>query len=176
MFVFSQLQLFMYQGGPVLWVIAGLTFIMWACIFERLWYFKWHMKYDLQAIERQWQERCEHHSWAAHKIRLRLLSKMTSLLRKHLTLITGFVMVCPLLGLLGTVTGMIDVFHVLAINGAADPRQLASGISRATLPTMAGLVVALSGLLGNRWVQQIAQRQEHLLADHLTFDEGRAAK
>ena len=52
----------------------------------------------------------------------------------------------PLLGLLGTVTGMIAVFDVMALTGTGNARLMASGISMATIPTMAGMVTALSGL------------------------------
>ncbi len=54
------------------------------------------------------------------------------------------VAICPMLGLLGTVTGMISVFDVMATQGSSQPRLMASGISLATLPTMAGMVAALA--------------------------------
>ena len=54
---------------------------------------------------------------------------------------------CPLVGLLGTVTGMIEVFDVMAVQGSSNVKSMASGVSMATIPTMAGMVVALSGLL-----------------------------
>ena len=52
-----------------------------------------------------------------------------------------------MLGLLGTVTGMIGVFDALAAANRFNPESMAGGISRATIPTMAGMVVALSGVL-----------------------------
>ena len=54
--------------------------------------------------------------------------------------------ICPLLGLLGTVTGMISVFEVMAEVGTGNARLMAGGISLATIPTMAGMVCALSGI------------------------------
>lgn len=51
-----------------------------------------------------------------------------------------------MLGLLGTVTGMISVFDVMADQGSSNPKLMASGISLATLPTMAGMVAALVGM------------------------------
>ena len=53
---------------------------------------------------------------------------------------------CPLLGLLGTVTGMIEVFDIMAITGTGNARAMASGIARATLPTMTGLFISIVGL------------------------------
>ena len=51
--------------------------------------------------------------------------------------------ICPLLGLLGTVTGMIQVFDVMAFLGSGNPRAMADGVSAATIPTMSGMVIAL---------------------------------
>jgi biopolymer transport protein ExbB len=51
-----------------------------------------------------------------------------------------------MIGLLGTVTGMISVFDVMAIEGSSNPQLMASGISMATLPTLAGMVAALAGM------------------------------
>jgi len=67
-------------------------------------------------------------------------------LQQSLGLIKSLVAVCPLLGLLGTVTGMIEVFDVMAVMGTGSARAMASGISKATIPTMAGMVGALTGV------------------------------
>jgi biopolymer transport protein ExbB len=80
------------------------------------------------------------------------------------------VSLCPLLGLLGTVTGMIVVFHVMAVTGGGDAKSMAGGVSRATIPTMAGMVAAISGVFANVYVTRIADREKHLLQDRLTRD------
>lgn len=49
----------------------------------------------------------------------------------------------PMLGLLGTVTGMIEVFQVIAIHGTGDPKDMANGISQALLTTASGLIIAI---------------------------------
>ena len=54
--------------------------------------------------------------------------------------------VAPIVGLLGTVVGMIESFHVIAFNGMGDPTLLAGGISKALVNTAAGLSVALPSL------------------------------
>lgn len=55
--------------------------------------------------------------------------------------------IAPLLGLLGTVTGMINVFHVITLHGASDPRLMSGGISEALVTTMLGLSVAIPLML-----------------------------
>lgn len=59
-----------------------------------------------------------------------------------------FAAVAPLLGLLGTVTGMISTFDVITEFGTGDPRMLSGGISEALITTKLGLVVAIPALLG----------------------------
>ena len=61
---------------------------------------------------------------------------------------------CPLLGLLGTVTGMIEVFDVMAFTGTGNPRLMAGGISKATLPTMTGLVISITGLFAITFLER----------------------
>jgi biopolymer transport protein ExbB len=87
-----------------------------------------------------------------------------------LSFITLLIAICPLLGLLGTVTGMISVFDVLAITGTGNARAMAAGISQATLPTMAGLLVALTGLYFKTRFQRLAQQGHQRLADILTTE------
>ncbi len=74
---------------------------------------------------------------------------------------------CPLLGLLGTVTGMIEVFDVMAIAGSGNPRAMASGVSRATIPTMAGMVAALSGLIFSVQLERRSKSEASRIADQL---------
>jgi biopolymer transport protein ExbB len=77
--------------------------------------------------------------------------------------------IAPLLGLLGTVTGMIDTFHVITRHGTGDPRMMSGGISEALVTTMLGLSVAipimLSHTLLNRAVdKRIGQMEEKAVA------------
>ncbi len=62
---------------------------------------------------------------------------------KSIAVLSG---IAPLLGLLGTVTGMITTFMVIATSGTGDARALASGISEALITTQTGLVIAVPGL------------------------------
>jgi biopolymer transport protein ExbB len=77
---------------------------------------------------------------------------------------------CPLLGLLGTVTGMIEVFNIMAITGGGDAKSMAGCVSKATIPTMAGMVAALSGVFAGTYIEGVAARETQLLEDHLTND------
>ncbi len=78
-------------------------------------------------------------------------------IEKGLLLISTFAKTAPLLGLLGTVTGMIQTFRVMMFASTSDPRALSSGISIALIATEVGLVVSLSGVIASSWLNRRAQ-------------------
>ncbi|MGK0373857.1 MAG: biopolymer transport protein ExbB [Arenicella sp.] len=161
---------FMELGGPVLYLIALLLIIMWYMIIERIFYIRGPHQRAVKAAIDQWEARSERNSWAAHQVREQLVSTVGSKLKENLSMIQACVALAPLFGLLGTVTGMIEVFQVMAINGTSNARAMAGGVSRATVPTMAGMVAALSGLFLSFWLQRKAEQERELLNEHLTLD------
>ena len=161
---------FMDMGGNVLWLIAILLFFMWTLIFERVWYLKTGWKKDVSKAIETWESRDERKSWNAKQIREKLISESKMQLNQYLPVIKTLVALCPLLGLLGTVTGMIEVFNIMAVTGGGDAKSMAGGVSRATIPTMAGMVAAISGVFANTYVTRNAQRQSQFLEDNLTTD------
>ena len=161
---------FFNSGGPVLYLIAVLTFVMWVLILERFLYFFVGYRVDAKNVIAKWEARSERQSWAAHAIREKLISETRIKIDQNLPLIKTLIAICPLFGLLGTVTGMIDVFSILSITGGGDAKSMASGVSRATIPTMAGMVAALSGVFANIYISQKASRERKLIDEHLTMD------
>jgi len=137
---------FFEAGGNVLWGIFFTTMLMWTLIIERFWYFRSVLPRSMEAVVSEWEARADKLSWASHNIRSQLVSQMGIESRRYIGTIQVLMLILPLLGLLGTVTGMIQVFNVMAIAGTGNARLMAGGVSAATIPTMAGLVAALSGL------------------------------
>jgi biopolymer transport protein ExbB len=168
--IFEVILAFMDKGGNVLWLIAALVFFMWTLIFERLWYFTAAWKHDRATVISAWESRGERRSWNAKQIRMKLLSSSRELINDNMNVITTCVALCPLLGLLGTVTGMIEVFNVMAVTGGGDAKSMAGGVEKSTIPTMAGMVAALSGLFANTYLQRLATREQQFLEDQLTSD------
>lgn len=75
-------------------------------------------------------------------------------LEKHLSVLSTVAMVSPLLGLLGTVTGMIRAFTIMAQSaGGAKPDELAGGIAEALITTATGLIIAIPTLLVYNWLR-----------------------
>lgn len=161
---------FIDSGGPILIVIAGLTFVMWTLMLERFFFYKGTLGKIIDGTIGRWEARPERTSWNAHQIRTAMISRVSEKINANLDLLGTLVALCPLMGLLGTVTGMIQVFDVLAITGGGDAKSMAAGVSRATIPTMAGMVAALSGVFGTSYINKVAQRENQLLEDHLTMD------
>ena len=67
--------------------------------------------------------------------------------------------IAPLLGLLGTVTGMIDTFHVITLHGTGDPRLMSGGISEALVTTMLGLSVAIPLMLSQTLLSRAVDKK-----------------
>lgn len=168
--MFAQIMQFMNAGGEVLYLIAVLTFLMWTLIFERFYYFSIELSADVDAAIKQWEKRSEHQSWQAKKIRAKLISQVRLSIHANMPMIRTMVALCPLFGLLGTVWGMIEVFNIMAVTGGGDAKAMAGGVSKATIPTMAGMVAALSGVFANTFLMRIAERQSLLLEDKMTLE------
>ena len=162
---------FMERGGPVLTVIAMLLLVKWSLVFERIWYLNTTHKANVKNTLAEWNARADTKSWSAHQIRTMMISKISLDVRNTLPIIEVLVTICPLLGLIGTVTGMINVFFVMAVTGGGDAKSMAGGVSMATIPTMAGMVGAISGIFASNYLKAKVDRDLELLEDHLPLSD-----
>jgi biopolymer transport protein ExbB len=154
--MFAVVRGFIERGGNVLLVIALVTAVMWTLILERFWYFRMAYRRQVKKIRDDWQARRDHSSWNSKQIRRAMIADITTDMNWGLGMIGTLVALCPMLGLLGTVTGMIEVFDVMA-----------AGVSKATLPTMAGMVAAISGMLFHVQLERFAEGASDSMADQL---------
>ena len=156
-------------GGPVVvWImLACLT--MWAMIIERYWFFKNVLPRQAHAMLTIWNARKDHKSWTARQIRRAMISRLNGAMTVTLPLLRVMVPLCPLLGLVGTVTGMLEVFDSMSLRGSADARTMASGVSQAMVCTLMGLAVSITGLYPLYYFQSRTKIETELLGDKFAF-------
>lgn len=141
-------------GGPALVVLALLAFVLWSLLLNKLWFIWQHYP--------SYKKRCLN---ASNEIDFLLQRQLAShVMVRSLSLIRIMIKICPLLGLLGTVLGMIEIFDVIAVTDQVNPKQLASGVAKAILPTMAAMVVAISAMLCFGYLQRWSVKQRRALA------------
>ena len=160
---------FIEMGGDVLWLIALITFVMWTLIFERIWFFRMEFRDMMADITGTWEGRSERNSWSARQIRDGVISDATDRISGSLPIIQTCVALCPLFGLLGTVTGMIAVFDAMATQGG-NARSMAAGVSMATIPTMSGMIASLSGLIASTLIRRKVEEETQLLESYIALD------
>lgn len=158
---------FMTLGGDVLWAIMLVLFLMWTFILERIWFLHKVFPSRRNSIVSFWESRADTSSWYARQVRDGLISEASISLTQNIGFIKALIAICPLMGLLGTVTGMITVFDVMTFSGGGNARAMAAGVSMATVPTMAGMVAALSGVYFGTWLEHKASTETEKLEDLL---------
>jgi biopolymer transport protein ExbB len=142
---------------------------MWALIIERYWYFSMVLPKQAAQLQAQWLARTDRSSWCARQIRAAMISRLNESMTTGFPVMQVLVPMAPLLGLIGTVSGMLEVFDSMAIRGSADARTMADGVSHAMICTMTGLAVSISGLPWLHHFRQRTREQTELFQDQLTF-------
>ena len=132
------------RGGPVLYLLFGLTFLIFLLLID---------KYIFIFIQSR--------TWVKYKfVEATLISNVKRKTASNIKILDGLIGMCPMIGLLGTVYGMIEVFEVLSFMGTGNPRAMSSGVAKATIPTMAGMVISLFGLY---FRQDLNQRMDKII-------------
>ena len=155
---------FLDSGGSVLWLIFIVSISLWALICERLIYFKFVYPELQKKCLKKWQKNSNNTPRIAMHMKRCILSEAKMSMQHSASTIKVLIMICPMLGLLGTVVGMIHVFDVMAVLGNINVRSMAEGISQATISTMAGMVIAISGLYFQNLIEKTIQDKSHQLA------------
>ncbi|MEL4362711.1 MotA/TolQ/ExbB proton channel family protein [Shewanella algae] len=151
---------FVLQAGVIVWLILLLSCLMWYLLLQGF--------SRIRRLSPRWLDDANqlnvrltrYDLWQKAQLQQAFLSRAALNLNRGLDWIDSLIRILPLLGLLGTVDGMISSFAEL---GQLDvQKQLSSGISSALLTTLAGLVTSLSGLY---LAYQLKQSNQRLLAE-----------
>jgi biopolymer transport protein ExbB len=158
------------DGGPfVLWIFASGV-LLWGLVAERVWYFTLVLPKQAAEMKAQWFARKDRTSWCARQIRTAMISRLNTSMTSGFPVLQVLVPMAPLLGLVGTVSGMLEVFDSMALRGNADARSLASGVSEAMICTLTGLAVSITGLYPVHYFRTRATRETERLADEFGFE------
>ena len=156
-------------GGPVIiWIFVACV-VMWTIVLERYWFFSKVLPKQAAEMLETWHKRSNKLTWASRSIRAAMISRLNYGMNHNLQILRVLVPMCPLLGLIGTVAGMLSVFDSMAALGSADARSMATGVSEAMVCTLSGLAVSISGLYPVYYFKRKARMETELLADKFTF-------
>ena len=178
----------MDAGGPIMWVLLALGVIATVIVLERTvglliagrrWRFE-QRRFEAAVRDKTTSKLLDIDTWIAKPLVIaaaarcpscstaldtdvqeratQALMVMRERLQRRLSMVNVVAGVAPLLGLLGTVTGMIHTFSVVTSTGTGEPQQLAAGISQALLTTQFGLVIAIPAFLAYALLSRGARR------------------
>lgn len=156
------------KGGYVLALIFIQFLVLWYFATQKYFYFKNEFTKDFESFKDKVQNIKSENTYFEDERLNNYLSLLKIKMKAHLPTIQLMVMLAPLFGLLGTVTGMVSVFDVMSGAGTGNARAMASGISKATIPTMAGMIGALTGLIFLNYIKNQLKSKELMIADYLT--------
>lgn len=168
-------------GGWLMWPILACSVIAMAIVVERLWLYRKERVLPSNLVAQIWQLHQKNQLTAAHVATVRKSSPLGRILaaglvnrmharevmkeaieeegrqvvhelERYLNTLGTIANISPLLGLLGTVIGMIKVFAAITSSGVGNPTVLAGGISEALITTAAGLSVAIPALIFHRYL------------------------
>jgi biopolymer transport protein ExbB len=166
---FSAFETMRELGGPIVdWIFISCV-IMWAIVMERSWYFWKVLPQQANGSLASWHARSDRSSWTAHQIRRAMISRLSGAMSSNLQVLRVLVPMAPLLGLLGTVWGMLNVFDAMAARGSADARSMATGVSEAMICTLTGLAVSITGLYPVYYFRRRVRMETEALADKFTY-------
>ena len=187
--IFDQFLEYMRLGGSIMWIILALSFLAVAIIFERIIFFAFSST-DLKSLKKAFTGVCDGDSgkpvtapvkgsarrlffaaceyWDSNDedLSLRLEGEMRRELYKweqNLPFLEIITRVTPLLGLLGTVVAMVEMFGSMEAGGAIDSRAMTGGIWKALLTTVAGLSVAIPTLIAHGFLSSAVSKEEETL-------------
>ncbi len=183
----DDLAAYIRSGGLVMIPILGVSLVMWVLIFNRVWFMRALYVKNISRTragelvrQNQWPE--DRYKGANSLLVREFLARRThdreldgfildetvmgvcASLDRHLAAIRVLSAVAPLLGLLGTVVGMMHTFEVITVFGTGNARAMAAGISVALITTQTGLMVAIPGLYMAGWLTRRSRNLKNRIA------------
>jgi len=134
------------RGGPVLFALFFISFLIFFIFVNKYTFIyfdksEWFTEKLDNFIKNNPPE-----FFSLKQVQKTYISELNRVSNTNIKLLDGLIGMCPMIGLLGTVYGMIEVFEVLSFLGTGNPRAMSSGVAKATIPTMASMVITIFSL------------------------------
>ena len=185
---FFRLEDYLLAGGPLMLPLILVSLVMWTLIINRVLFLRRlyrknmtrgqalaclqedrppdPMRYRgaIAMLVNDFLRRRSHHLPLDRYILDESVVTLVSSLNRQLALIGVLAAMAPLIGLLGTVTGMITTFDIIAVFGTGNAKAMAGGISEALITTQTGLLVAIPGLYMKNFLSRRAENLKQRIA------------
>ena len=186
--VFFDIFAYLKFGGVSIVSLLIVSFLMWILIIERFLFFREIEKKDISTYEAMkimkessyferrgilsktlglFLEKRVGNSAIDKKIIEECIMEIKPNINKFLKEIEIFAAVAPLLGLLGTIIGMVATFDAISLSGVCNVKGISNGISKALITTQSGLIVAIPGLFMSVYLSKKRERAERILDEFL---------
>lgn len=157
----------LFASSGVLWLLSLLAVALWALIFERYWYFTLVYPGAQEIALRRWKRYASAELRQARRARQLIVADVFAETHRAVGLIQALVPVILLLGLTGSIEGIMDTLQALSVDGAAGQQLVARGIAAAAVPGIAAGAMVLAALFFTRALRDRADVETRLLADRL---------
>lgn len=164
---------YIHQGGPIMYILLALNILGFAIMISKLIIFNQEKK-RVDAIVAKLAEKLKLSDEQAHRdanSTIELAKQEVSLeineLEKGLNTVRVIASISPLLGLLGTVIGVLIAFRVMSQTGLTNPAAFAQGISMALITTVGGMIVAIPHYVGHNYLIGMLDRIEMMIEKKL---------
>jgi biopolymer transport protein ExbB len=157
----------LFAAGGVLWVLLLLAVALWSLIAERYWYFLFVYPEVQEIALRRWKRYEKAELRAVRRARKQIVANVFAETHRSVDFIQSLVVVMFLLGVFGSVGGVMRVLDAQSLGGAAGQSRVAAGIVSAAVPILAAGALVLVALFFTRALRDRADRETRLLADKL---------
>ena len=157
----------LFAAGGVLWLLLLLAVALWTLIAERYWYFLFVYPEVQEIALRRWKRYEKAEMRAVRRARQQIVGSVFAETHRSVNFIQSLVTVMFLLGLVGSLSGVMNVLNAASLGGAAGQQRFADGMITAGVPLLAAGSLVLVALFFTRALRDRADRETRLLADRL---------
>lgn len=157
----------LFAVGGVLWLLMLLAVALWTLIIERYWYFNFVYPEAQEIALRRWKRYMNSEPSLARRTRRQIIAGVFAETHRSVNLIQSLVAVMLLLGLSGSVGGVMRTLDAFSLGGAAGQQLVARGIAAAAVPAIVSVGLVMVALFFTRALGDRADTETRLLADRL---------